>query len=409
MVAPRKSGVASRIANLRLLLLLGLSVTALAVAACGGSDNSSSSSGSSSAASGDDSAGNSQVAAAEQAYKAEMGEAQWKAPGPPFDASKAAGKSVYYIGVDMSIPILQTIAGQLKDALATAGAKLVVCDGKGQPTEWKSCADNAVARKAGAIIVESFPAELIAGSLANAKKAGIPVIDGNNADPTDPLGTGTDARVAFQYSKSGRLVSDWVIADSKGKANVLILATSDVPNSKAVVKNGYEAELKEKCPGCKFTTKSIPIAQWSTNLGPLTQSSLNSDPNINYIIPAYDGMSTFVLPAIRQAGKADKVKVATFNADLDPMQNMAKGNMIGVDVGSHNTYEGWAYADQAMRLMTGQKPLQDELVPIRVFTADNVKDLTLTPAAEKSGEWYGDPTYKTEFPKLWGVKGGNAS
>src|SRR5262245_27902107 len=331
MVAPRKSGVASRIANLRLLLLLGLSVAALAVAACGGSDNSSSGTGSSTSASGDEGA-NSQVAAAEAAYKAEMGEAQWKAPGPAFDASKAAGKTVYYIGVDMSIPILQTIAGQLKAALATAGAKLVVCDGKGQPTEWKSCADNAVARKAGAIIVESFPADLIAGSLANAKKAGIPVIDGNNADPTDPLGPGTDARVAFQYSKSGRLVSDWVIADSKGKANVLILATSDVPNSKAVVKNGYEAELKEKCPGCKFTTKSIPIAQWSTNLGPLTQSSLNSDPNINYIIPAYDGMSTFVLPAIRQAGKADKVKVATFNADLDPMQNMAKGNMIGVDV-----------------------------------------------------------------------------
>jgi len=205
MVAPRKSGVASRIANLRLLLLLGLSVTALAVAACGGSDNSSSSSGSSSAASGDDSAGNSQVAAAEQAYKAQMGEAQWKAPGPPFDASKASGKSVYYIGVDMSIPILQTIAGQLKDALATAGAKLVVCDGKGQPTEWKSCADNAVARKAGAIIVESFPAELIAGSLANAKKAGIPVIDGNNPDPTDPQPDGLDPVELRSYGgcKSG--------------------------------------------------------------------------------------------------------------------------------------------------------------------------------------------------------------
>ena len=406
MVASPKSGRASRIKHPRLLLLLALTVAALVVAACGGDDSSSGGSSSSSSASGDDS-GNAQVAAAEAAYKAQMGEAEWKAPGPPFDASKAAGKTVYYIGVDMSIPILQTIAGQLKTALATAGAKLVICNGKGQPTEWKSCADDAVARKAGAIVVESFPAELIAGSLQNAEKAGIPVIDGNNADPTDPLGPGTDARVAFQYSKSGRLVSDWVIADSKGKANVLILQTSDVPNSKAVVKNGYEAELKEKCPGCKYTTKSIPIAQWSTNLGPLTQSSLNADPNIDYIIPAYDGMSTFVLPAIRQAGKADKVKVATFNADLDPMQNMAKGNMIGVDVGSHNTYEGWAYADQAMRLMTGEKPLQDELVPIRVFTEDNVKELTLTPAAEKSGEWYGEPTYKTEFQKLWGV--GDAS
>jgi ribose transport system substrate-binding protein len=152
-----------------------------------------------------------------------------------------------------------------------------------------------------------------------------------------------------------------------------------------------------------MTTKSVPIAQWSTNLGPLTQSSLSSDPKITYIIPAYDGMSTFVLPAIRQAGKADSVKVATFNADLDPMQNMAKGNMIGVDVGSHNTYEGWAYADQALRLMTGQDPLKDELVPIRVFTADNVKDLQLTPAAEKSGIWYGQPTYEAEFKKLWGA------
>ena len=399
MLALRKGRAAARNRLPPLGLSVALMLVLAAVATACGSDSDDSGGG---AAKSGDSAG---VKEAEAAYKSQMGEATWKAPGPAFDASKAAGKTVAYIGVDMSIPILQTISGELEQALAKVGAKLDVCDGKGQPTQWKSCADNAVNRKAGAIIVESFPSELIAGSLANAKKAGIPVIDGNNADPKDPLLEGTDARVAFQYSASGRLVSDWVIADSKGKANVLILATSDVPNSKAVVEGGYEAELKEKCPDCKYTTKKVPIAQWSTNLGPLTQSSLSSDPSIDYIIPAYDGMSTFVLPAIRQAGKADKVKVATFNADLDPMQNMAKGNIIYVNVGSHNTYEGWAYADQALRLMTGTKPLEDELVPLRVFTRDNVDDLTLDAAAEKSGEWYGDPTYKTEYPKLWGVGG----
>src|SRR3954468_14880675 len=42
-----------------------------------------------------DSAG---VKEAEAAYKAHMGEATWKAPGPAFDASKAAGKTVAYIG-----------------------------------------------------------------------------------------------------------------------------------------------------------------------------------------------------------------------------------------------------------------------------------------------------------------------
>jgi ribose transport system substrate-binding protein len=386
-------------------LTLALAMTATACGSDSSDSNtsaSSSSESSGSAASSGDAAG---VKAAEAAYKAKMGPVTWKAPGPAFDASSAKGKTVAYIGVDMSIPVLQVITGELKAALATAGVTLDICDGKGQPTQWKACADNAVNRKAGAIIVESFPPELIAGSLANAKKAGIPVIDGNNADPTDPLLPNESARVAYPYSESGRLTADWVIADSKGKANVLILATSDVPNSKAVVDNGYEAELKDKCPGCKFTTKDLPVAQWSTNLGPLTQSSLSADPNINYIIPAYDGMSTFVLPAIRQAGKADKVKVATFNADLDPMQNMAKGNMIGVDTGSHNTYEGWAYADQSLRLMTGQPPLKDELVPVRVFTRENVGDLKLDSAAEKSGEWFGDPTFKTEYPKLWGIGG----
>jgi hypothetical protein len=55
--------------------------------------------------------------------------------------------------------------------------------------------------------------------------------------------------------------------------------------------------------------------------------------------------------------------------------------------------------------MTGQKPLGDELVPLRVFTRDNVGALKLDSATEKSGDWYGDPTYKTEYAKLWGVGG----
>jgi ribose transport system substrate-binding protein len=381
-------------------------VLALVIAGCGSSSSSSSST-SNAASSGSTSAsgGSSDVQAAKAAYEAYMGPYTWKSPGPAFDARKAAGKTVWYIGTDMSIPILQTISGQLKQALATVGVNLQICDGKGEPTQWNACATDAVDRHANAIIVESFPPQLIAGPLGRAKAAGIPVINGNNTDPTGPLSAGTDANVAFQYSKSGRLTADWVIADSNGKANVLVIATSDVPNSAAVVNDGYLAEFKAKCPGCTVTTKDIPISQWSTGLAPLTQSALTSNPNLGYIIPAYDGMSTFVDPAIQSAGKASSVKVATFNADLQPMQEMAKHNIIYVDVGSHNTYEGWAYADQALRLMTGTKPVPNEFVPIRVFTRDNVGSLQLTQAATDSGVWFGPATYVAEYKKLWGVGG----
>jgi hypothetical protein len=76
------------------------------------------------------------------------------------------------------------------------------------------------------------------------------------------------------------------------------------------------------------------------DLRPLVQSSLTSNHYINYVIPAYDGMSTFTHPAVHAAGKGNRVKVATCNADLQPMQQMAKHNLVYVDVGGRNTYEG---------------------------------------------------------------------
>ena len=340
-------------------------------------------------------------------------EVSYPPPGPAFNTSSAAGKTVEYIGVDMSVPILQTISGQLQEALGHVGAKLFICDGKGNPTEWKRCADQGIARKVAAIIVESFPPELITQSIQAASAAGIPVIDGNNGDPTatgnsdstqpDAFLKGESARVAFEYSLSGILTADWVIADSNGTAHVLILGTSDVPNTKALINKGMEAEFATYCPGCAVTRKDVPIAQWATGLGPLTQSSLASDPTIKYVMPCFDGMSTFTNPAITQAGKASTVKVATFNADLDPMKNMAAGNLVTVDVGSQNPYEGWAYADQALRLMTGNPPVANEKVPVRVFDRNNVKGLSLTPDAEKSGIWYGPSTYKQMFLGLWGA------
>jgi ribose transport system substrate-binding protein len=379
---------------------------ALVIAGCGSSRSSSSSAGNAASnGSSSTSGGSSQVQAAKAAYEAYMGPAMWKPVGPPFDARKAAGKTVWYIGIDMSEPILHTISDQLKAALATVGVNLQICDGEGRPTQWNACANDAVDRHANAIIVESFSPLLVASALARAKAAGIPVINGNTGDPTAPLSPGTDANVAFQYSESGRLTSDWVIADSNGKANVLVLATSDAPNSSALVNSGYLAEFKAKCPGCTVTTKDVAVSQWSTGLAPLTESSLTANPNIDYVIPAYDGMSTFVDPAIQSAGKANSVKVATFNADLEPMQQMAKHNLIEVDVGSDNSYEGWAYADQALRLMTGNKPVANELVPVRVFTRDNVNSFHLTQAADSSGVWFGPPTYVAEYKKLWGVGG----
>jgi ribose transport system substrate-binding protein len=347
------------------------------------------------------------IAAAKAQLTKYMGPAVWTSPGPAFDASKAKGKTVWYIPSLYSVPIFHTISGEMKTALSKVGVSLNVCDGQGIPTDMLNCVNEAVAQNAGAIIYDSVYSTTIASGIANAKAHNIPVIMGNDQSPGGPLPLGVSAQVSFAYTLSGRLVSDWIIGDSKGHANVLLTNTTDNPNTSSVLTAGYLYALHHNCPACKETVKSLTISEWATGLGTITSSALTANPNINYVVPEYDAMTAYMTPAIQAMGaaKVKSVKIATFNADLQQMQQMAARQFVFVDVGSNSAYEGWAYADQALRLMAGVAPVVDEHVPTRVFTRQNVKGLPLTIAAANSGQWYGSTAYEGSYMKLWGVKG----
>lgn len=343
------------------------------------------------------------VAEAQAALDAKMAEAQWQAPGPPVDAAKARGKTVWYLSMAQAIPIITTISIAIKEGLQEAGVKVVICDGNFDPTQYTRCAAQAIAQNADVIMNESMPPELLSDAMARAEKAGIPWIDGNNGNPDDPLPTGADARVAFNYTEGGSLAADWIIADSNGKANVVLIFSADILPS-AIVRDGALDEFTKLCPACKVEVRDIVSAQWATGLGPLTRSLLTADPSITHILPMFDGMTTFIVPAVHEAGAADRVKVATFNGSLDPMKTMAKGDVIGADVGSDAVWMGWGYADQALRLLTGLPGAPTENIPNRVFTQESVSDLSLTLDAYRSGEWYGRSLFKEEYLKLWGLK-----
>jgi ribose transport system substrate-binding protein len=381
------------------VLMLGLFISALALAGCSAKANSASS-GSSSVnqpvAAGTD------IAGAKAQLAKYSGSYVWKDPGPKFDTSAVAGKKVVYIPVDNQIPIFTVIFGEMKKALATAGAEATMCDGKSQPNQWAACINDAAGRGANVIILDSIPLTSVKTSVDKARAMGVKIIDGNNGDP-GIVPEGADARVAFAYSLSGKLVSDWIIQDSGGHANVLIIQSPEVGNVPDLVGKGYVGELKAKCPSCTVKIIDVTISDWATKLQSTVQAQIAGDSAINYIIPIYDGMTTYVVPGVQAAGAQDRVKVASFNANLDPMKKMAAKKSMYVDVGSHNAYEGWALADQSMRLITGQKPLADELIPARVFTRENVGTLELTPATERSGVWFGDDTYKAKYKAIWGI------
>src|SRR5579883_64098 len=127
------------------------------------------------------------VATAKALVRKEEAPQEWKKPGPAFDASKAKGKTVWYISLSLSIPFQQNILKGVQDAMAATGNKVVAFDGKGQVSEYARGIEQAVSQKADAIIIAGISSTQLAAPINDAGKAGIPVITEQTHDPGPPL------------------------------------------------------------------------------------------------------------------------------------------------------------------------------------------------------------------------------
>jgi hypothetical protein len=126
---------------------------------------------------------------------------------------------------------------------------------------------------------------------------------------------------------------------------------------------------------------------------------------VNYILPIYDSMSQFVVPAITAAGKTGKVSIATYNGTPFVMTYLAKGQAVKMEVGENLNWLGWAYVDAAARYLAGvplPKPPGhfNTHTALRVFTAKNIKEALDSKGIAQLSTGYGD-AYVTGYKKLW--------
>jgi len=83
------------------------------------------------------------------------------------------------------------------------------------------------------------------------------------------------------------------------------------------------------------------------------------------------------------------------------MKALKNGDVVVGETGGPNLLQGWAFADQALRVAAGLKPLPDIGVKDRLFDKSNINSIDLN--AEES-TWYGHDDYAAQYKKLWGVK-----
>ncbi|MFL5821891.1 MAG: sugar ABC transporter substrate-binding protein [Solirubrobacteraceae bacterium] len=373
--------------------------TAVLGAGCGSSSTTPST-----AASGTSSAGVTEAKAT--VAKLSQPTTSFKAPGPAINTSSLHGKSVWYIPISLQAPAFAIGNDALKTALGKVGITEHVCSAEANPSTTASCVNQAVSQGASAIVTDAVPVALAANAFASAQAHHLPILIVNQLPPPASVpgavkGLGDD-KLAYSPLQAGNLVAaeaDWVVADSNGNAKVLVMPYTDSPSTLAYSAQEV-ARLHKLCPSCQVVSQKIGLANASM-VPSQTSSALLSHPGIQYVTPEFDALNQGVAQGIQQAGYANKVKLVSSAGDLPALQAIKSGQ-LSAEVGESFPYEGWANADEVMRMMLG-KPIVTEKPPLRLFTAANVAPLALTPAAQASGEWYGSDAYTKMFEKLWGA------
>jgi len=319
---------------------------------------------------------------------------------PAFDASCAKDKKLLSIPVSSTIPFVQGVEAALEETGKQLGIAVMHWKNQGNPTQWVQGVEYAISNKFDAIdLFGGIIPSSIGPQVKAARDAGIKIFGASYSDTTqegDPL---ADVTLAQPYSKAGEIIGAWIATKTEGKANVLIIGSDDIQQSQPFAK-AIGASLDKACEGgCKHTYANVNIPDWATKIQSTVQSALLADPTINYVVPLYDSMSQFVLPALAITGKKGEVKIATFNGTPEVIDMVRNGD-VEMDVGESLSWMARSMLDGYMRGMCGMDGGKELNVPLRIFSQENAAEAGV-PAAFNAG--YGDADV-AGFNALWGVK-----
>jgi ribose transport system substrate-binding protein len=324
-------------------------------------------------------------------------------PGPELgDLSGLAGGTVYYIPATFQVPMFLNIGNALTEALAHLDITVQTCDGKANPADIASCLGQALDADADAVIAGSIPDELAAVAFEEVRSAGIPLLYMQVA----PEGPGAPDKVAYltpDYIAMQSWNASWVVADSNGEADVLVVKVTDTPATILWIEQGALATYESACPECTTTVVETNTGQLD-KLPSLVSSALVKNPDIGYVHVAFDVAVQPVIQGIQSSGRTDDLKVVSQDGVLPVMQSLAGEQFVASEVGFNQEALAWYGADQVLRMMSGQPSVQHQQFPYRrLFTRDAAAELDISADGEASGEWFGSTDYKEGFLALWGA------
>ena len=260
----------------------------------------------------------------------------------------------------------------------------------------------AVALKPDGIIVGGFDAIEQNAALAAVKDAGIPFVGWHaTIKPGPDPKTGMFANVNTVIADVADTAADMAIADSNGKAGVVIFGDSQYEMAIAKARM-MEAAIKT-CGGCTvLSLEDSPMAEASTRMPQLTTSLLQRfGDKWTYSLAVNDLYYDFMGPSLASAGKSgtDTPKnISAGDGSESAFQRIRSKQYQIATVPEPLHMQGWQLVDELNRAFAKQ-PWSGYVSQIHLVTPDNI-------AFDGGPDNVFDPAngYRDEYRKIWGVK-----
>ncbi|WP_382309817.1 sugar ABC transporter substrate-binding protein [Herbiconiux sp. UC225_62] len=287
-------------------------------------------------------------------------------------------------------------ANETKQIAESLGWTVDMLDGKLDPTVSNQLLKQAAQTGVDGIIDISADPNLMADAMAVVAEKNIPFVLTAQV-PTDADVAGVDTYLGSDPVKGGEDIADWIIADSDGAANVLLLDLPGYYSAETRIAT-VASKLASDCPDCTVDTADIPVQTMGTSLAPLVTSRLQQNPDTTYLVSPDDCCLSFVYQGIQQANKTGNVNVVSVQGFPDQLANVASGT-LAADLSTPILYESWLSVDSLGRLMSGLPTEKFWVMPQRLWTTANIDDAS--DDVYESG-WNLDFDYEAMFQKLWG-------
>lgn len=310
------------------------------------------------------------------------------ADGPPVAPDKLVG----------IIPCLEAsacgfFADISQEAAERIGWDVLRIDGKGTADDQAAAVRQMIAAGVDGIVFHVVPPEAIPQAVKEARDAGIAIVGFAVIDPDELIDYKFPGNET--WTNSGRVIADYIIAETDGQAKLLAFVSGDLPND--MIKDAEVIRRIGECRDCEVLVREeFLLTDLQTRNPEAIASAARGNPDANAIFVGFDAALFFAIPELEKLERGDDLFAIAHDANPENQDLIRNGRVHRASPTYDYALAGWEAIDALNRIFNGEDPSGSIAMThtMRLITPNNV------PA---EGDTVYGLNYDEFYSNLWGL------